>query len=96
MIMPSKITIVYCTRCRWMMRAVWIAQELLTTFESEIEEVILRPDHSGGVFNILAGDEIIFSRKSNNGFKDVKELKQLLRDKIAPGKPLGHSDNVNS
>ena len=94
--MPSNITIVYCTRCKWMMRAVWIAQELLTTFESEIEAITLKPDHSGGVFNILADDELIFSRKSNGGFKDVKELKQLVRDKIAPGKSLGHSDSSGS
>ena len=94
--MPSKITIVYCTRCRWMMRAVWIAQELLTTFETEIEEIALRPDQSGGVFNILADDELIFSRKNNGGFKDVKELKQIVRDKIAPGKSLGHSDSTIS
>ena len=96
MIMSSKIVIVYCTRCRWMMRAAWIAQELLTTFETEIGEITLRPDHSGGVFDIFAGDELVFSRKANGGFKDVKEIKQLVRDKIAPGKLLGHSDSAGS
>ena len=29
----SRIEIEYCTQCRWMLRAAWVAQELLTTFE---------------------------------------------------------------
>ena len=32
-----KITIEYCTGCRWLTRASWVAQELLITFESDIE-----------------------------------------------------------
>lgn len=27
-----RIEIVYCTQCRWLLRAGWTAQELLTTF----------------------------------------------------------------
>lgn len=90
--MSAKITITYCTKCRWMLRAAWIAQELLTTFENEAEEIALRPDHSGGVFTIHAGDQLIFQRTSESGFPEIKELKQLVRDCIAPGKSLGHSD----
>lgn len=89
----GRITIAYCTKCRWMMRATWIAQELLTTFEQEVDEVVLRPDHTGGVFTIHVGDDLIFSRKLSGGFSDIKTIKQLVRDKIAPGKSLGHSDH---
>jgi selenoprotein W-related protein len=89
--MPS-ITIVYCTRCRWMLRATWIAQELLTTFEQEVGSVILQPDHTGGVFMIRVNEKLIFQRTSDSGFPDIKILKQSVRDEIAPGKDLGHSD----
>lgn len=85
------ITITYCTRCRWMLRAAWMAQELLSTFDQEVGVVALRPDHTGGIFEIHVDDELLFSR-ATSGFPDIKELKQRVRDKIAPGKDLGHSD----
>lgn len=86
-----KITITYCTRCRWMLRATWMAQELLTTFDQEVGEIALKPDHSGGLFEIHVDDELLLSR-ATSGFPDIKELKQRVRDKIAPEKNLGHSD----
>jgi selenoprotein W-related protein len=75
-----------------MLRATWIAQELLSTFEAEAGKVILQPDHTGGVFMIYANEKLIFQRNSDSGFPDVKIIKQLVRDEIAPGKDLGHSD----
>ena len=39
--MGARVEIEYCTQCRWLMRAAWMAQELLTTFEAEIGEVAL-------------------------------------------------------
>ena len=44
--MTPRIEIEYCTQCRWLMRAAWIAQELLTTFEGQIGEVALVPHSS--------------------------------------------------
>lgn len=38
-----RIEIRYCTLCRWMLRAAWLAQELLSTFDSELGEVALVP-----------------------------------------------------
>ncbi len=90
--MPNaRIVIEYCTQCRWLLRAAWTAQELLTTFQSEITEVALVPG-SGGIFEVRLGDETIWSRKAAGRFPEMKELKQLLRDRIAPGRDLGHSD----
>ena len=85
------VTIQYCTGCRWLLRAAWVAQELLTTFESEIGGVTLRPAGSG-VFRVFLGDELLHCRKLHGSFPELKELKQLLRDKIAAGRSLGHSD----
>ncbi len=87
----ARVEIQYCTQCRWMLRAAWMAQELLTTFENEIEEVALRPG-SGGMFTVFAAGELVWSRAIEGRFPEIKELKQRVRDKIAPEKALGHSD----
>jgi selenoprotein W-related protein len=87
----ARIEIEYCTECRWLLRAAWIAQELLTTFETEIGGVVLVPG-TGGVFDVRLDDTLIWSRAARSGFPDLKELKQLVRDRVAPGKSLGHSD----
>jgi selenoprotein W-related protein len=86
-----RIEIEYCTQCRWLLRAAWTAQELLTTFQSEVGEVALLPG-TGGVFDVRIDDEIVWSRAARGRFPEIKELKQLVRDRIAPEMNLGHSD----
>lgn len=86
-----KVTIHYCTQCRWLLRAAWMAQELLTTFERELGEVALRPG-TGGVFDVSVDGDLLWSRKAEGRFPDIKELKQRVRDRVAPNKDLGHSD----
>jgi selenoprotein W-related protein len=86
-----RVEIVYCTQCRWLLRAAWLAQELLTTFEKELGEVALIPG-TGGIFEVRAGNDLLWSRKERGRFPEAKEVKQLLRDRIAPDKDLGHSE----
>ena len=86
-----RVEIEYCTQCRWMLRAAWLAQELLTTFENDLAEVALVPGR-GGVFEVRVDDETVWSREAERGFPQPKELKQRVRDVIAPGRSLGHSD----
>jgi selenoprotein W-related protein len=86
-----RIEIKYCTQCRWLMRAAWMAQELLSTFEAELGGVTLVPG-SGGVFEIRVDGSLIWSRAEQQRFPEIKELKQLVRDRVAPGKSLGHTD----
>ena len=86
-----RVEINYCTQCRWLLRAAWLAQELLTTFEKEIGEVALQPG-TGGVFEVRVDGEAVWSRKEEGRFPEAKELKQRVRDKIAPDRDLGHSD----
>lgn len=86
-----RIEIHYCTQCRWLLRAAWMAQELLTTFDGELGEVALVPG-SGGVFNVVCDDELLYSRKTEGRFPEAKEVKQLVRDKVSPERDLGHSD----
>ena len=87
----SRVEIHYCTECRWLMRATWIAQEVLTTFEDEIGQLVLVP-RTGGIFEVRADGDLLWSRKGRGRFPELKELKQLIRDRIAPEKDLGHSD----
>jgi selenoprotein W-related protein len=86
-----RLEIEYCTQCRWLLRAAWMAQELLTTFERELGAVALVPG-SGGVFEIRIDGEPLWSRAERGRFPEIKELKQLVRDRVAPGRDLGHTD----
>ena len=89
--MKNKIEIKYCTKCRWLLRSSWMAQEILSTFESEVDELSLLPG-TGGIFEIIANDQLIWSRKDMDRFPDITELKQRVRDVIAPEKDLGCID----
>jgi selenoprotein W-related protein len=90
---PS-IRIAYCTQCNWMLRSAWMAQELLSTFGTELGEVILVPG-TGGIFEIHLDGQLIWERKRDGGFPDSRVLKQMVRDHIDPDRDLGHVDRVN-
>jgi selenoprotein W-related protein len=87
----NKVEIRYCTKCRWLLRAAWMAQELLTTFEAELAELSLKPGDSGE-FTVSANGIRVWCRKEQGRFPDITELKRLVRDIIAPEKSLGHSE----
>ena len=105
---PSKphVVIEYCTGCRWLLRSAYYAQELLQTFEADLDRVALKPnsDKPGGVFTVTVTVPVpataasaavtVWDRKASStpGFPETKVLKQLVRDVIAPAKDLGHSD----
>ena len=86
-----RVEIGYCRQCRWLLRAAWMAQELLTSFEAELGGVALLPG-AGGIFEVRLEGEVLWSRKAEGRFPEIKELKQRLRDRIAPDKSLGHAD----
>lgn len=87
-----RVEIEYCTGCRWGLRASWLAQELLATFEAELAEVALVPGREAGVFRVRLDDELLFDRRARARFPEPREIKQAIRDRIAPGRSLGHSD----
>jgi selenoprotein W-related protein len=68
-----------------------MAQELLTTFAAELGEVALLPG-SGGIFEVRVDGETIWSRAVQGRFPEAAELKQRVRDRVAPGRDLGHVD----
>ena len=88
--MPSpRVEITYCTQCKFLLRASWFAQELLTTFGNELGEVALRPS-SGGIFEIALDGEIVTSNREGRPMPEVGEVKRSLRDRIAPDRKIGH------
>lgn len=88
-----RISITYCTGCNWLLRAGWMAQELLQTFGEELAEVALIPGY-GGIYEIRLDEELLWERKRDGGFPDAKEIKKRIRDRIDPGRDLGHIDRV--
>ena len=90
-----RIAIRYCTQCQWLLRAAWMAQELLSTFSTDLGEVALVPA-TGGVFQVTCNETLIWDRKTDGGFPDAKLLKQRVRDLIDPGRDLGHIDRADA
>ncbi len=84
-----RVEIRYCTQCRFMLRAAYLAQELLTTFEKELGEVALVPS-SGGIFEITLDGETLASNRESKRMPEAGEVKRLLRDRIAPERSIGH------
>ncbi|MDZ5699225.1 SelT/SelW/SelH family protein [Chelativorans sp. M5D2P16] len=87
--MAHRVFITYCVQCNWLLRAGWMAQELLSTFSEELDEVALRPG-TGGIFEIHCDGELVWERKRDGGFPDAAELKRRVRDCINPERDLGH------
>jgi selenoprotein W-related protein len=92
--MKPTITIEYCPKCNWLLRAAYMAQELLTTFEEDLNGITLKPSETAGRYTINLNDVVLFDRKEQGRFPEIKELKQLVRDRVNPDKSLGHSDVI--
>ena len=86
------VSVEYCPGCKWIFRAAWLAQEVLSTFEANIEQVVLKPSDIPGTFIIHADNTAVWDREKDGGFPEAKMLKRRVRDVIFPEKDLGHSD----
>lgn len=87
----NKVDIYYCSQCNWMLRSAWLMQELLHTFQGDIQTISLHPD-TGGRFEIFCNNQRIWNRVEDGGFPEAKVLKQKVRDVICPDQDLGHVD----
>lgn len=86
-----QVTITYCTLCGWLLRANWMAAELLSTFGAELGSVTLVPG-TGGIFQIEVDGELVWERKRDSGFPGAAELKRRVRDAALPDWQFGHTD----
>jgi selenoprotein W-related protein len=88
--MPGpRVEIAYCTKCRFLLRAAWMAEELLTTFGAELGEVALRPG-SGGIFEVALDGTVIASNRDHAPMPDPADVKRAIRDRISPERKIGH------
>ncbi|MDA1338582.1 MAG: SelT/SelW/SelH family protein [Proteobacteria bacterium] len=85
------ITIKFCIKCGWLMRAAWMAQEIINTYVNDIESVCLVPGEDGN-FEIFCNDKAIFLRHDEGKFIEITEIKKRIRDMIDPERSLGHID----
>ena len=63
------------------------------SFLNIVGEVALIPDATGGVFDVHIDGQLVWSRAAQERFPELKEIKQAVRDIVAPGRDLGHVDN---
>ncbi len=89
------VTIHYCTQCNWLLRAGWMAQELLSTFSTDLASVSLVPG-TQGIYQIKVDDALIWDRKIDGGFPDAAELKRRLRDRCFPDRAMGHNEKKSN
>lgn len=86
-----RIEIEYCMQCGFLLRAGWLAQELLRAFEDELGEVALKPA-SGGNFIVRLDGQVLFSRRDAGRFPEAKELKLLVREAAGSARRFGHTE----
>ena len=87
----ARIEIEYCRRCRFQLRAAWLAQEILSTFDEDVAEVALVPS-GGGILEISVDGEVVASNRGGAMMPDVIDVKRAVRDRVAPARKFGHED----
>lgn len=72
-----KISIEYCTAWNYLPRAASVATEMLNKYGNNIKSLTLIPS-SGGVFEVIKNDKLIFSKKESGRFPELNELFEAL------------------
>jgi len=89
----SIIEIEYCIKCKWLNRASWLSQEILSTFSNDIKGVYLIPSKIAGILEIRCDRQVIWERSKEKPIPEIKIIKQKIRNIISPDKNLGHIDS---
>jgi selenoprotein W-related protein len=85
----SRVEITYCTKCRFLLRASWMAQEILATLGDELGEVALIPG-GGGIFEVTLNGEVVGTNRDGAPMPDPATVKRAIRDQAAPDRKIGH------
>ena len=80
--MTPRLEIEYCAQCRWLLRAAWMAQELLTTFENGIGEMAGIDPPSD--FHVASGADSIFCVRRPAAERIRVVLQKMKRDVKSP------------
>ena len=73
------IEITYCSRCNFVPRATWVAQELLHTYGDFVAGLTLVPS-GGGIFQVAVDGTVLFDNKDAGRFPEIRELKDALNN----------------
>ena len=101
--LPTTLSITYCDGCAWLPRSQWYTTELLSTFYTRrvqsglpplIDSALLSISREPGDFTVSIGDDVVWDRRADGGFPDLKVLKDRVRGKLDPGSDLGHTDRA--
>jgi selenoprotein W-related protein len=79
------LTITYCRVCHFRPRALWLAEELLHTFEEYVSGVTLVPG-GGGQFDIHLDGELVFSNQTAGRFPETLFAVDLAHQRVAFGR----------
>ena len=71
------ISIEYCNKWNYLHRAASMATELLEKYGNSISRLELIPS-GGGVYEVIKNGKLIFSKKKEERFPELDEIKQLL------------------
>ena len=72
-----KISIEYCNSWTYLPRASRMAADLLDKYGNSITNFSLIPS-SGGVYEVMKNDQVIFSKKELNRFPELEELINII------------------
>ena len=89
------VAITYCVGCRWLLRAAYHGQELMSSFDEKINSLTLipsRPPNKGGAYQVVVTQSpelssVLWDRFSEGRFPDTDELKERLSDAFHREKP---------
>lgn len=70
--MKPNITIEYCPKCGWLLRAAYMAQEFITTFLEDLESVALKPSEIAGRYTISINDELFLTENATEVSRKLK------------------------
>ena len=71
------LSIEYCNSWNYLPRASRMAADLLDKYGNAIEKLTLIPS-SGGVYEVMKNDQVIFSKKELNRFPELDELINII------------------
>jgi len=72
------ISVFYCVKSKYLACASWIVQEILSTFQDDVNSATLVPSLEKGKFIVTLDNVVIWDKKERNRLPDIDELKRVV------------------
>lgn len=79
--MKPILSIEFCTSWEYEKKAITALEVLVGLFKNDFSEFRIIPS-SGGVFEIILGDKLLFSKKKLGRFPELDEITKLIKKEI--------------